>query len=91
MKNGVRKKHSLPASTQWTTGPLHDARYEKFCLLIVAGIPQSDAYVKAGFRTKAGNSTASCASRLLTNANVCQRITELKAENATKIQESTSN
>ncbi len=51
---------------------------ERFCRAIVEGMNQTDAYKAAGYKCKDDNVAKVNASRLLTNANVCERIAELR-------------
>jgi phage terminase small subunit len=59
------------------TGPLKNARHEKFAQELAKGKSKAGAYKLAGFD---GDRTA--ASRLSTNVNVTRRIAELKAKAA---------
>ena len=66
-------------------GVLKNPRWERFCHLIVEGEAcdwtQSQAYIEAGYKAKAGNSSEAAASRLLKKYQpILDRIAELKAE-----------
>tara|TARA_X000001316_G_C922037_1_gene36784 strand:- start:193 stop:651 length:459 start_codon:yes stop_codon:yes gene_type:complete len=51
---------------------------EKFCRNVVEGMSQTDAYIAAGYKVKSNDVAKVNASRLLTNANVADRIAELR-------------
>lgn len=53
-------------------------RQERFCLGLAEGLPQSRAYVDAGY-TARGNAAEVSASQLLRNPKVAARIAELQA------------
>jgi hypothetical protein len=50
---------------------------ERFCELVAAGENHTDAYIKAGFKTKRENARKN-ATRLTTNDDIQKRITELR-------------
>jgi hypothetical protein len=54
---------------------LVNTKHEHFAQNVAKGLSHADAYVKAGYSTAGA---AACASRLLTNANICGRINDLK-------------
>lgn len=62
-------------------GPLKNARHERFAQELAKGNAQHDAFMTAGFKAK-GNAARANASRLLTDANVSARVTELKGKAA---------
>ena len=53
-------------------------KQERFCRLIVEGKSGNEAYMEAGFNVSNDATARANASRLLTNANVCERIAELR-------------
>lgn len=55
--------------------PLQNARWERFAQGVFAGHSATEAYIMAGYSR---NAATECASRLLTNANVQARISELQ-------------
>jgi hypothetical protein len=76
---------------------LTNPRYEAFAQAIFSGIvsakggatSQAEAYRRAGYHVTNGNSAKACASRLLTFANgIAERIKELQAQTAERVQES---
>jgi uncharacterized small protein (DUF1192 family) len=83
----IRRKHALPANAQWATGPLRNGRHERFCLFIVSGLNQTDAYVKAGYNPGSKVSASTNAYHLLKKPEISQRINALKAEIAAKSQQ----
>lgn len=62
------------------SGPLKNARHERFAQELAKGQSQTDAYIAAGY---AADRTG--ASRLATNANIQERAAELKARAAEKV------
>jgi phage terminase small subunit len=68
-------------------GPLRNSRRERFCLAIMEGMTQADAYLKAGFKNS--NSCRANAARLIATDSVRNRIGELKAEAAASSQVTT--
>lgn len=57
---------------------LKNARHEKFARAIVEGVSGRDAYRGAGYRPKNDATADACASRLLADAKVAERVAELK-------------
>lgn len=55
-----------------------NARQERFCLYLVEGLPQSRAYIDAGYVAR-GNAAEVAAARLFRNVQVQSRIAELQA------------
>lgn len=51
---------------------------ERFCRAIVEGKTGNEAYVEAGYKVSNDATARANASRLLTNASVCERIAELR-------------
>jgi hypothetical protein len=62
------------------TGPLKNARHERFAQELAKGLPASKAYVAAGYRPSEPNS-----SRLTRNEQVSARVAELKGMAADKV------
>lgn len=60
------------------SGPLKNPKHESFVRNIVKGMPQRDAYRAAGFNVKSDEAAVANASRLLANASVRARLTELQ-------------
>ena len=58
-------------------GSLPNPRHERFCLLIVEGASQSDAYRACGYKTN-GRSAAVKGARFMMNAIVRRRVAELQ-------------
>ncbi|MDX8492703.1 terminase small subunit [Mesorhizobium sp. VK22B] len=58
-----------------------NARQERFCLGLAEGLPQSRAYVQAGYAA-CGNAAEVSASQLLRNPKVAARLAELQASAA---------
>ena len=56
---------------------LKNARHEAFCLALLEGKTQADAYIAAGYKANDAAARAN-GSKLLTNANIASRIEELK-------------
>lgn len=56
-------------------------RQERFCLSLAEGLPQSRAYVDAGYAAR-GNAAEASASQLLRNPKVVRRLAELQAKAA---------
>ncbi|RUX48650.1 Terminase small subunit [Mesorhizobium sp. M4A.F.Ca.ET.050.02.1.1] len=56
-------------------------RQERFCLGLAEGLPQSRAYIEAGY-TARGNAAEVAAARLFRNVQVQSRIAELRADAA---------
>ena len=56
---------------------LKNIRHEKFCQGIVSGLSQSKAYTSAGYSERGAKQSAA---RLLANANVRSRVSELRRE-----------
>ena len=70
----------MPAAPKPSTGqPLANAKHERFAQLVVSGLPQSRAFVEAGFKGATDNAINANASRLITNDKVASRIAELRA------------
>lgn len=67
---------------------LKNDQHEKFVQELVKGASQTDAYAAAGYKADNRDAAKVSASRLLTNANVQQRLKELQ-ENATQRTEMT--
>ncbi len=63
--------------------PLKNNRHELFCQNIARGDNQTQAYIKAGYKQKEDTARIQ-ASHLITNNNIIQRISYLKAQNASK-------
>lgn len=63
---------------------LPDPQHEAFAQNLAKGMAQYDAYMAAGYKAK-GNAAKVNASRLLTNANVRARVTELTEKAAEKV------
>jgi hypothetical protein len=61
------------------SGPLKNARHEKFAQQLAKGITTDDAYVAAGYTHNRGN-----AARLKANESVLARLGELQARTAEK-------
>lgn len=59
---------------------------ERFCQLIVEGRSGNEAYVEAGYKVSNDATARANASRLLTNASICERIAELRAHIAAKFE-----
>src|SRR5262245_6694414 len=61
--------------------PMLRPRQEAFVRRYIAALdePAAASYRLAGYRARKGNSSAACASRLLTQANIVARIQELQA------------
>ncbi len=55
-----------------------NSRQERFCEFIAAGMNQTEAYLKAGFKSTQDAARANAA-RMITNDNIFQRIKELRA------------
>lgn len=51
---------------------------ERFCRAIVEGMSGNEAYVEAGYKVSNDATARANASRLLSNANICERIAELR-------------
>ena len=51
---------------------------ERFCRLIVEGKSGNEAYAAAGYKVSNDATARANASRLLTNASICERIAELR-------------
>jgi hypothetical protein len=62
-------------------GPLKNSRHERFARWLAEGKSQSEAYKSAGY-SAAGNSAEVNAARLLRNAQVSDRVEELKVKAA---------
>lgn len=60
---------------------LQNTRHERFTQALAQGMPASRAYIEAGYLAR-GNSAEVNAARLLRNAQVAQRLDELKQEAA---------
>ncbi|WP_292492559.1 terminase small subunit [Mesorhizobium sp.] len=58
-----------------------NTRQERFCLLLAEGLPQSRAYIEAGYAAR-GNAAEASASQLLRNPKVASRVAELQAKAA---------
>ena len=52
-------------------------RQDRFCELIATGECQTDAYIKAGFKTSRDNARKNAA-RMTTNDDILKRIAELR-------------
>lgn len=57
---------------------LKNAKHDAFARAIVAGTPARHAYRGAGYNPKSDDVADACASRLLADAKVAERVTELK-------------
>jgi phage terminase small subunit len=62
-------------------GPLKNARHERFAQELAKGKSQVDAFTLAGYAAKGAAARAN-SSRLLTDANVANRVAELKGRAA---------
>ncbi len=71
------------------SGPLKNARHERFAQELAKGEHASTAYRNAGYSAK-GNAAEACASRLLTDAKVAGRLKELRARISEKVIEKTA-
>jgi len=60
--------------------PLKNSRHERFAWGIARGMTQEEAYREAGYSPKSSISARACASKLLTIANISQRIKEISPE-----------
>lgn len=69
-KAGVKKK--APTPRQGLT-----IQQERFCEFVAAGDNQTDAYIKAGFKTTKESARRNAA-RMMTNDDILQRIAELR-------------
>src|SRR5262245_6522377 len=58
-----------------------NAQQEKFARLLAEGMPQSRAYIEAGYKAR-GNSAEAHASALVRIRKVASRLNQLRAENA---------
>ncbi|MGY3327479.1 phage terminase small subunit [Mesorhizobium sp. USDA 4775] len=58
-----------------------NTRQERFCLSLAEGLPQSRAYVDAGYAAR-GNAAEASASQLLRNPKVVRRLAELQTKAA---------
>jgi phage terminase small subunit len=67
------------------SGPLKNARQERFCQELAKGKSQLDAYESAGYKPDRGAAT-----RLSANVSVAARVAELKSRIAEKVTEKTS-
>lgn len=56
---------------------LDNPRHERFAQALAKGVPQTEAYVNAGY-----NENKSAASRLADDVNVCKRLAELQERGA---------
>jgi hypothetical protein len=63
------------------TGPLKNARHERFAQELAKGKSQSEAYKSAGY-SATGNAAESAAARLVRNVQVSGRVGQLKARAA---------
>ena len=61
-----------------TGQPLANLRHERFAQLVVSGLPQSRAYIEAGYAVSA-SSAEQGSSRLVKNDQVASRIAQLRA------------
>jgi phage terminase small subunit len=52
---------------------------ERFCQFVIQGFTQTEAYKRAGYKSKDDHAAAANASRLIANDRVAQRIAELRA------------
>jgi len=59
-------------------GPLANRKHEQFCIFYVKGLPQGEAYQKAGYKNTGGRSAYVCATRLLRDVAVRRRINEMQ-------------
>lgn len=64
--------------------PLKNARHERFAQELAKGKSQVDAFQAAGF-SATGNAARANSSRLLTDANIANRVAELKSRAAEKV------
>jgi len=64
---------------------LSDSRHEQFAQYVASGLPASQAYVKAGYSE---NGARQSASRLLQNAAVQARVTEILQEISSRLEQS---
>jgi phage terminase small subunit len=62
---------------------LKDPKHEAFAQQLARGLNQTDAYTAAGYKAKLASAKVN-ASRLLTNANIQARVSELQAKGAEK-------
>lgn len=65
------------------SGPLKNARHEKFAQNLAQGQTQTEAYLNAGYEATPDAAKAH-ASRLVTNGNVAARVAELQTTTAEK-------
>lgn len=68
---------SLAGDNLWCMRNQINTRQERFCEFIAAGESQTDAYLKAGFKVDKSVARRNAA-RLLTNADVQSRVSELR-------------
>lgn len=61
-----------------TGQPLANARHERFAQLVVSGLPQSRAYIEAGYHGSESAARANAA-RLIATDSVASRVAELRA------------
>lgn len=64
---------------------LINPRHERFCQELVKGASQGQAYTAAGYDAE-GNVAEACASRLLTNVKIRDRVLELKNGAAARVE-----
>lgn len=71
------------------SGPLKNARHERFAQELAKGEHASTAYKNAGY-SATGNSAESAAARLFKTVKVAKRVAELRSRIAEKVAEKTS-
>lgn len=64
--------------------PLLSSKEEAFCQHVFQGLKQSEAYIKAGYKTANPNIASACANRLLKRDQVQKRLAFLRKEMAEK-------
>ena len=57
---------------------LPNIRHESFCRLLAAGNTTAESYKLAGYKAKSARSASSCATKLLRNSLIKQRLAELR-------------
>ena len=78
----------MPASkvSRETIGtPLANARHERFAQLVVSGLPQSRAYIEAGYAAR-GNSAEASSSALVRDPKIVLRMGELRGAALERVQ-----
>jgi hypothetical protein len=75
------KIEQSPGQKEEATAPLRNLRQETFCQLVAAGNSATAAYAGAYGRARDATSRVN-GGRLLTDANICERIVEIRSEEA---------